>query len=105
MADKRKPLKEKIRGNRELHQMYEALFPETSDRMWAIRESMEMSQKELAAECGLSSSAISRMECGYGLPKGTTLIKIAEGIGVSADYLLNISNQRNIAVAPKKKRA
>ncbi len=102
----RRLLKNAFRSNRKLRQMYEALFPETSDRMWAIRESLNMTQRQLAEECELSSSAISRMECGYGLPKGTTIIKLASGVGVSADYLLNISDQREIAGLPtKRKRA
>ena len=50
---KRKLLKNLFRSDRVLRQKYEAAFPETSDRMWAIRSAMEMTQRELAEECGL----------------------------------------------------
>ncbi len=85
-----------IWGDRQLRQMYDRLFPDPADRMWHLRETMNMSQKALAEECGLSSGAISRIECGYGLPKGTTLQKLGEGVGISANFILGLSDKEDI---------
>lgn len=91
------PHKGKTINGRKITAMYKALFPKTGDRMWALRSGMNMSQKEIGEACGLSASVFGRIEAGYGLPKGTSLVKIGEGIGVSADFLLNLSDKKEIS--------
>lgn len=92
------PLKGKTLANgRRITAMYKALFPKTGDRMWAVREGLGMSQKKLGETCGFSASVVGRIEAGYGLPAGKSLVKIGEGIGVSSDFLLNLSDKRDIS--------
>lgn len=81
---------------RKLRQMYERLFTTTADRTWAVRESLGLSQAQLGAECGLSAGVFSNLECGYSIPTGRSLAKIGARLGVSADYLLGLSERKEI---------
>ncbi len=90
---RRKPIGEKLSKFRTLTQMYERLFPTCADRMWAVRHALEMTQGEFAELCGLSHGWTSRIECGYGLPKGTTLEKIVTATGLSADFILGVEGK------------
>lgn len=95
---RRKLLSEKSRDtvkfNRKLTQAYERIFPDSADRLWLMRNTLGMTQRQMAEECRLSSGVISNVECGYGLPKGTSLQKIGSALGISADYLLNLSSKQ-----------
>lgn len=102
MAQRRRKLSERSRDEalaigRQLTQMYDRLFPSSADRFWAFRGSLDMTQQQLADDCGVSAGVISNLECGYGLPKGTTLIKLAKGAGISTDFILNLSSKREIS--------
>ncbi len=77
-------------------QMYARIFPTTADRMWAFRTGLGMTQKSLADDCELSSSAIGNIERGYTLGLGKTLVKIAKGVGISSDYVLGLSSKKEI---------
>lgn len=92
-------------NGRVLTQMYERLFPDPADRMYFLRKSLNMSQRQLAEECGVSAGVFSNVECGYGLPKGTTLIKIAKGMSISTDYILNLSDRQELERKREAKRA
>lgn len=81
---------------RVLTQAYAQLFPDPADRMYWLRKGLGMSQRQIAEECEVSPGVFSNIECGYGLPKGTTLIKLAKGMAVSTDYMLNLSPKREI---------
>lgn len=85
-----------IEMGRRTAQMYERLFPSTADRMWAFRTRLGLTQKAMADECELSSSAIGNIERGYTLGLGRTLVKIAKGAGVSSDYVLGLSSKQEI---------
>jgi len=88
-------LREKVSQFRVLTQMYERLFPTCADRMWAVRNALQMSQKEFAEKIGMTNGWVSRIECGYSLPKGTTLEKIVDALGLSADFILGTDGKVN----------
>jgi transcriptional regulator with XRE-family HTH domain len=60
------------------------------------RESLGVSQKELAAKISVSPKIISFYERGISRPRGTTAYKLARALDVSAEYLLgdDISDPR-----------
>lgn len=97
----RRKLKNPLTRYRVLRQMYERLFPDPSDRMWALRQTLQMTQAELGEHCGLSGSAIGNVERGYGLPKGTTLQKIVAATGLSSDFLLGVDGKVDRRVATR----
>lgn len=57
-------------------------------RIKAARENKKITQEELAALLDLSTTHISVIERGVKPPKLETFIRIANALGVSADYLL-----------------
>ena len=57
-----------------------------------IRESLELSQEELAEEAGLHRTYISQVERGIKSPSVKTLIKVSEALGVKASELLRKAN-------------
>lgn len=81
---------------RKLTQTWARIFPRSADRLWMWRQTANKTQAQMAEECGLSASAIGNVERGYNLPKGTTLIAIAEGCGLNPNYLLNLSKKTDI---------
>lgn len=96
---KRRRLKPKDRvleNGRVLTQAYERLFPNPADRMFFLRKGLGLSQRALGEQCDCSSGVFSNIEKGYGLPRGVTLVKIAKGLQVSADYVLNLSTKKDI---------
>uniref|UniRef100_UPI004056B1E4 helix-turn-helix domain-containing protein n=1 Tax=Agathobacter sp. TaxID=2021311 RepID=UPI004056B1E4 len=57
-------------------------------RIKAARENKKITQEELAALLDMSTTHISVIERGVKTPKLETFIRIANVLGVSADYLL-----------------
>ena len=53
------------------------------------RGKQKISQLELALKTGLTTRTVSRIECGTIDPKLSTLIKIADALGVNRTDLLN----------------
>ena len=53
------------------------------------RGKQKISQLELALKTGLTTRTVSRIECGTIDPKLSTLIKIADALGVKITDLLN----------------
>jgi len=53
-----------------------------------------LSQLQLAQLMGINQASISRFLGGYGTPRVQILFKIASGLGVSADWLLGLKNQK-----------
>lgn len=49
----------------------------------------EMTQKELAQKAGITESAISHYIKGDRVPRGVNLVKIANALGTSTDFLLD----------------
>jgi transcriptional regulator with XRE-family HTH domain len=86
----------RIVNKRHLNLKFKRLFPDTGDRLWAYRQTKGMSQAQLGEDCGLAGGTISRFECGYTLGMGASIQKLARGLGISADYLLDISDSIEI---------
>lgn len=64
-----------------------------NDRLRSLRLQRAMTQAEIAQELYISQPAYSKYEIGTSSPNPETLAKIAEVLGVSADYLIG-SNDR-----------
>ena len=73
------------------------------ERIEEIRKDMKLSQRELAAQAGISYDALRRVENGEtNTINSDMLIRLAEFFEVSTDYLLGLSNireRRNYAVS------
>ena len=62
----------------------------------SYRAEHNLSQQELGARCGLSHSAISRIESGDRTElKVGTLLKLSGGLGITVDELLKEAPERN----------
>ncbi len=85
----------------------ERLFPETGDRLWAYRESRGMTQKEMAEDVSVSAGCISRIECGYTMGYSKTIANMCRVLGISADFLFNLSDSEKIhdPVVPTRRKA
>lgn len=57
------------------------------DRIRAVRKKSNMTQKDLAAKCGVCSDYISKIEVGKIEPKPDIILIIAQSLGVSVEYL------------------
>lgn len=82
--------------SRRLRLVVDRLFQDVGDRLYALRESLDVTQASFAEDCDIGKSTVSAIECGHHVPQGRTLYKIARGLGVSADYLLNLSDRRDL---------
>lgn len=63
-----------------------------ADRLKTIRVRNGYTQETLAEEIGTDKKQVSRWEGGVFTPNTETLIKIAQVLNVSADYLLGLSD-------------
>jgi transcriptional regulator with XRE-family HTH domain len=59
-----------------------------AQRLKELRKQREFSQTELGKRASLHYTHIGRYEKGAAFPSGETLQRLAEALGVSADYLL-----------------
>lgn len=64
------------------------------DRMKSLRNEYGISQQELADRMGISFAAISMYERGLRDPSTETIIKMAEILHCSVDYLLGVTDNR-----------
>lgn len=64
------------------------------DRMKSLRNEYGISQQELADRMGVSFAAISMYERGLRDPSTETIIKMANVLHCTVDYLLDVSNER-----------
>jgi len=64
-----------------------------SEHLQQIRQSKGLSQTDLAQRTGLQPAAISHFETGRRTPSFDNLIKLAEALGVSMDYLFGGGNE------------
>ncbi|MEP7284851.1 MAG: helix-turn-helix transcriptional regulator [Chloroflexota bacterium] len=62
------------------------------DRLRVLREQRGWSQRELAQHAGLGDTQINKYETGMHDPSATSVKAIAEQLGVSADYLLGLTD-------------
>jgi transcriptional regulator with XRE-family HTH domain len=63
------------------------------ERIRYVREQMNISQQDLADRIGLHAQQIYKIENGKADPTSDTLLKIAKGLDVSADYLLGLTDE------------
>ncbi len=68
------------------------------DKLRSLRTEKKLTQKQVADRIGLAISAVSSYESGYRYPSYETLIKLARIFHVSTDYLLGITDKRNVDV-------
>ena len=62
------------------------------ERLKELRESKDLSLRQLASALGVSAIAVSRWETGQRTPSIEQLLKIANFFGVSSDYLIGLEN-------------
>jgi transcriptional regulator with XRE-family HTH domain len=62
------------------------------ERLRAVRVKRGLTQRDLGAKCGLSSSVIHKYESGENDPTGGSLKAMAKNLGVSVDYLLGVTD-------------
>lgn len=67
-------------------------MPSFSERIKDLRKSRSVTQKLLASEVGMSERNYQDLEYGRIKPSHDNIIKFAEYFGVSADYLLGLSD-------------
>lgn len=70
-----------------------------SDKLYKLRISKGISQKELADNLGVAQSSINYWEKGQRDPSITVVKKIAEYFGVSLDYLMEIDDNHAVSGA------
>lgn len=75
---------------------------EFRDRLIKLRKELNLTQEELAKKIGYTRTAISAWEIGRNEPSNTDTIKLAEYFGVSTDYLLGKSDNRNSDIPVSK---
>ena len=63
-----------------------------------IREKRNITQVKLSIDLELAQETISGYEMGRSYPSADNLIKLADYLNTSTDYLLGITNTRNIDV-------
>lgn len=68
------------------------------DKLKALRIEKKMTQKQVADRIGLAISAVSSYESGSRYPSYDVLLKLARIFHVSTDYLLGVTETRNIDV-------
>ena len=64
------------------------------ERLKKLRESKNMTQVRLAIELGVSQETISGYEIGKATPPADMLIKLADILDTSVDYILNRTDNR-----------
>lgn len=68
-----------------------------AERLTALRESRHMTKKELAALLNVSAAVVSQYEANDCMPGYDILIAISKAFNVTTDYLLGITDCRNVA--------
>ncbi len=72
-------------------------LPIFRERLLLARRRAGLSQGDLAQRTAMYSSDISKMERGRMLPTAPRLRRLAEALGVSADYLLGLTEAPDVA--------
>ena len=68
------------------------------EKLKSLRIEKKLTQKQVADRIGLAISAVSSYESGTRYPSYDVLVKLARIFHVPTDYLLGITNTRNIDV-------
>lgn len=72
-----------------------------TSRLYIERKRKRLSQEELASEVGITRVAYANIEAGRSVPVLTTVIKISEKLNCSVDYLIGITDIKDISKIPK----
>ena len=64
------------------------------DRIRGARARLRMTQAELARQIGISATAMNAIEADEADPRASRILKIAEVLDVSPDYLLGYTKKR-----------
>ena len=78
-------------------------LPIFQERLLLARRRAGVSQGELAKRTAMYASDISKMERGRMLPTAPRLRRLAEALGVSADYLLGLQDEAQTAPRAAKR--
>ena len=70
------------------------------ERLRAAREKRGLSQRELAARCGLGVNQINRYENGTNVPSVSVLMTLAHELNASFDYLLGVKDETHGVLEP-----
>lgn len=68
------------------------------EKLRSLRIENKLTQKQVADRIGLAISAVSSYEAGTRYPSYESLIKLSRMFHVSTDYLLGLTEKRNIDV-------
>ncbi len=68
------------------------------DKLKSLRIEKKLTQKQVAERIGLAISAVSSYESGSRYPSYDVLVRLAHIFHVSTDYLLGMTDKRNIDV-------
>ena len=68
------------------------------DKLKSLRVEKKLTQKQVADRIGLAISAVSSYESGTRYPSYDVLVKLARIFHVTTDYLLGMTDKRNIDV-------
>ncbi len=71
---------------------YKKAFPK---RLTEVRKEAELTQDQMAVAIDISRPSYTQYETGVCFPKFENLIKIAQTLNVSIDYLVGLSNKKN----------
>lgn len=66
------------------------------ERITRLRKKSNLSQKELADKTNLTEATLSRYENDLREPKGEVIVKIANALDVTTDYLLGRTDEINV---------
>ncbi|MBQ1192908.1 MAG: helix-turn-helix transcriptional regulator [Lachnospiraceae bacterium] len=69
------------------------------EKLKSLRIEKKLTQKQVSDRIGLAISAVSSYESGSRYPSYDVLIKLARIFHVSTDYLLGITDTRNVDVS------
>lgn len=69
-----------------------------ADKIKILREKKGITQSELAANLGITRSAVNAWEMGITVPSTQYVVELAKFFNVSADYLLGLSSTSTISV-------
>lgn len=83
-------LKTKILSQPEAKKYYESLQPEfdAAKILIALRQQLQMTQRELAAKAGIKQPQLARLESGKQSPRLETLAEIAASVGYQVEIKL-----------------
>ncbi|MEE0920089.1 MAG: helix-turn-helix transcriptional regulator [Lachnospiraceae bacterium] len=68
------------------------------EKLKSLRLEKNLTQKQIADRIGLAVSAVSSYESGSRYPSYDVLVKLSRIFHVSTDYLLGITDKRNVDV-------